>query len=115
MFVPAAVLKRLGEVWVSSADDLAKATKRPSAEVYTALQVACQNGQVAYDLARAVYRLRPLSDAPIDLGRLQYRNVRERVAHDLVARWASDATSPPRACTAGCPTPAGSPTRRPRR
>jgi hypothetical protein len=84
----AAVLKQLGEVWVSSADELAKVTKRPAAEVYTALQVACQNGQVTYDLARGVYRLRPLSDAPIDLGRLQYRNVRERVAHDLVARGA---------------------------
>ncbi|HEY0136573.1 MAG TPA: hypothetical protein VGB85_20965, partial [Nannocystis sp.] len=41
-----------------------------------------------YDLARGVYRLRPLTDAPIDLDRLQYRNVRERVAHDLVARGA---------------------------
>ncbi len=84
----AAVLKRLGEVWFGTAEDLAAATKRPVAEVYTALQVACQSGQVAYDLARGVYRLRPISSAPIDLERLSYRNVRERIAHDLVARGA---------------------------
>ena len=84
----AAVLKQLAEVWVASAEDLAKAVKRPASEVYTALQISCQNGQVMYDLARGVYRLRPLTDAPIDLDRLQYRNVRERVAHDLVARGA---------------------------
>lgn len=84
----AAVLARLGEVWVASADDLVKATKKPAAEVYTALQVACQHGRVMFDLARNVYRLRPLTEAPLDLGRLQYRSLRERVAHDLVARGA---------------------------
>lgn len=84
----AAVLKQLGEVWSASAEELAKATRRPASEVYTVLQISCQNGQVMYDLARGVYRLRPLTDAPIDLDRLQYRNVRERVAHDLVARGA---------------------------
>lgn len=84
----AAVLARLGEVWVASADDLVKATKKPAAEVYTALQVGCQHGRVMYDLARGVYRLRPITEAPLDLSRLQYRSVRERVAHDLVARGA---------------------------
>jgi hypothetical protein len=84
----AAVLARLGEVWVASAGDLVKATKKPAAEVYTALQVGCQHGRVMYDLARGVYRLRPITEAPLDLSRLQYRSVRERVAHDLVARGA---------------------------
>src|SRR5206468_958362 len=32
------------------------------------------------------YRFRPLTDAPIDLDRLEYRGSRERVAHDLLAR-----------------------------
>lgn len=84
----AAVLKQLGEVWVGSAEALTAATKKPAKEVHAALQIACQNGQVMYDLARNVYRLRPLTDAPVDLGRLQYRSVRERIAHDLVARGA---------------------------
>ena len=84
----ASVLTRLGEVWVATAADLVTATKKPASEVYTALQIACQNGRVMYDLARDVYRLRPLTEAPLDLNRLQYRSVRERIAHDLVQRGA---------------------------
>jgi len=84
----AAVLKHLGEVWVASAAALAAAIKKPAKEVHTALQIACQNGQVMYDLARDVYRLRPVTEAPLELGRLTYRSVRERIAHDLVARGA---------------------------
>jgi hypothetical protein len=84
----AAVLEQLNNVWVASAESLVKATKKPASEVYTALQIACQNGRVMYDLARDVYRLRPLTEAPLDLSRLQYRSVRERIAHDLVQRGA---------------------------
>ena len=32
-----------------------------------ALQLGCQQGQIMYDLAADVYRLRPLTDAPLDL------------------------------------------------
>ena len=39
-----------------------------------------------FDLAAGVYRLRPLTDAPLDLERLEYRNQRERIAHDLLVR-----------------------------
>ncbi len=39
-----------------------------------------------YDLAANVYRLRPLTDAPLDLARLEYRNQSERIAHDLLTR-----------------------------
>lgn len=83
-----AVLKRLGEVWVASAEDLATATKKPIADVRAALQLACQHGQVMYDLSQDRYRLRPLLGGAIDLGRLVYRNAREKVAHDLVAKGA---------------------------
>ena len=51
-----------------------------------ALQLGCQQGQLMYDLADDVYRFRPLTDAPLDLARLEYRNRRERIAHDLLAR-----------------------------
>src|SRR5262249_36540194 len=33
-----------------------------------------------------VYRLRPLTSEPLDLARLEYRNQRERIAHDLLVR-----------------------------
>ena len=39
-----------------------------------------------YDIAADVYRLRPLTDAPLDLARLEYRDARERQAHDLLVR-----------------------------
>ena len=39
-----------------------------------------------YDVAGDVYRLRALTEAPLDLSRLEYRNQRERTAHDLLAR-----------------------------
>ena len=39
-----------------------------------------------YDLAHDVYRLRPLTDAPIDPARLEFRDRRERTALDLLAR-----------------------------
>ncbi|WAS92931.1 SWIM zinc finger family protein [Nannocystis punicea] len=83
-----AVLKKLGEVWVASADELAKAIKKPIADVRAALQLACQHGQVMYDLSQDRYRFRPLLGGAIDLGRLVYRNAREKVAHDLVAKGA---------------------------
>ena len=39
-----------------------------------------------YDVANGVYRYRPIVGGPLDLARLQYRNVREKVAHDLLTR-----------------------------
>ena len=39
-----------------------------------------------FDLAEGVYRLRPLTEGPLDLQRLEYRNQRERIAHDLLVR-----------------------------
>ena len=39
-----------------------------------------------FDLADRVYRLRTLTDSSLDLARLEYRNARERVAHDLLVR-----------------------------
>jgi predicted DNA-binding WGR domain protein len=81
-----AVLKHLQQVWVASALDIGGATKLKGPALVEALQAGCQQGRVMYDVAADVYRLRPLTDGPLDLGRLQYRNDREKVAHDLVAR-----------------------------
>ena len=40
--------------------------------------LGCQQGKLMYDVAEDVYRLRPLSAAPLDMTRLEYRNQRER-------------------------------------
>ena len=49
-------------------------------------QGGCQHGQLMYDIAAGVYRLRPVTGGRVDLSRLQFRNMREKVAHDLVTR-----------------------------
>lgn len=80
----AAVLAWLGEHWKGSLTEVAKGAGLKPADTRQALQAACQAGQVMYDLAHDVYRLRPLTETPLDPSRLEYRNDRERQAHDLL-------------------------------
>jgi predicted DNA-binding WGR domain protein len=80
------VLAHLHTVWFASTKDLAKATGLKGAALLESLQLGCQQGKLMYDLADDVYRLRPLTEAPLDLTKLEYRNQRERIAHDLLVR-----------------------------
>jgi hypothetical protein len=80
------VLHYLSTVWVADARHLSSTTGLKGAALAEALQAGCQQGKLMYDLAADVYRLRVLTEAPLDLGRLEYRNQRERSAHDLLAR-----------------------------
>jgi hypothetical protein len=81
-----AVLAHLHKNWSAGAGELARATGLAWPALTEALQLGCQQGKIMYDLAGDVYRFRPLTDAPLDLGRLEYRDHRERIAHDLLAR-----------------------------
>jgi hypothetical protein len=81
-----AVLQALGKVWVANVKDLSAATGLKGAALLEVLQTGCQQGKLMYDLAADVYRLRQLTEAPLDFARLEYRNQRERSAHDLLAR-----------------------------
>lgn len=72
--------------WRASLRELMEGTGLKGAPLFEALQVGCMQGRLMYDLADRVYRLRTLTDASLDLARLEYRNVRERVAHDLIVR-----------------------------
>ncbi|MCA9713094.1 MAG: SWIM zinc finger family protein [Myxococcales bacterium] len=78
------IVKILGRRWFASATDIMLAVDGDPDEIFSALQLGCQHGVLMYDLARDVYRLRPLVDDELDLDRIEYRNARERVAHDLV-------------------------------
>ena len=80
------VVKHLQKVWFASANEIGAATKLTGPALTEALQAGCQQGRLMFDLAAGVYRLRPLTDAPLDLERLEYRNQRERIAHDLLVR-----------------------------
>jgi hypothetical protein len=81
-----AVVKHLEKAWFASANEIGAATGLKGPALFETLQAGCQQGRLMFDLAAGVYRLRPLTDAPLDLQRLEYRNGRERVAHDLLVR-----------------------------
>jgi hypothetical protein len=80
------IMKHLAGPRVASQEELAKATGLKGEALVEGLQTGCQQGRLMYDVAADVYRLRILTEAPIDLGRLEYRNDRERIAHDLLVR-----------------------------
>jgi len=82
----AAVLAHLQGRWSAGPGELAKETGLAWPALMEALQLGCQQGRIMYDLANDVYRLRPLTDAPIDLARLKFRDRRERTAFDLLVR-----------------------------
>jgi hypothetical protein len=81
-----AVLRYLATVWVADPAHLSQATGLKGAVLTEALQAGCQQGKLMYDLAAGVYRLRELTEAPLDPARLEYRDNRERTAHDLLRR-----------------------------
>ena len=80
------VVEYLAEKWKADGKELAAQTGIKGAALLEAVQVGCQNGELMYDIANGVYRHRPLTEKPLDLARLQFRNVREKVAHDLLTR-----------------------------
>lgn len=80
------VVRHLSETWRDDATGIAKVAKLRGPELLDTLQAGCQQGLIMYDLAHEVYRLRPLTEEPLDQSRLQYRNQRERQAHDLLTR-----------------------------
>jgi hypothetical protein len=72
--------------WKADTRELAAATGVKGTGLLEALQVGCQNGELMFDIANNVYRFRPITGEPLDLNRLQFRNPREKVAHDLLTR-----------------------------
>jgi hypothetical protein len=80
------VLSYLRTVWVADAAHLATATGLKGEALAEALQAGCQQGKLMYDLAAGVYRLRELTEAPLDMARLEFRDGRERTAYDLLTR-----------------------------
>jgi hypothetical protein len=80
------VLGHLAKVWVADTKQLSGATGLKGEALLEGLQAGCQQGKLMYDVAADVYRLRALTETPLDLPRLEYRNGQERTAHDLVTR-----------------------------
>src|SRR5690606_36877632 len=61
------VLTALAKRWSATVDTLVEDTKVERAAVLEALQQACQQGKVAWDLAAGCFRIRPLTDQALDL------------------------------------------------
>ena len=80
------VVAYLADQWKADAKELGQQTGVKGAALVEAVQVGCQNGELMFDIANGVYRHRPLLGKPLDLARLQFRNQREKVAHDLLTR-----------------------------
>ncbi|WP_422929579.1 SWIM zinc finger family protein [Singulisphaera sp. PoT] len=81
-----AVIAHLKKRWAAGPGELAKETGLAWPALLEALQLGCQQGRLMYDLANDVYRLRPLTDEPIDPTRMEFRDRRERTAFDLLVR-----------------------------
>ncbi len=79
------VQKHLAKVWVAPAAGIAAAVGVEPAKVLEALQVGCQRGLFMFDVASDAYRYRPLTGEALDPARFEFRNDRERRAHDLCA------------------------------
>ena len=80
------VVAALRERWSAGAGELARITGLAWPALTETLQLGCQQGRLMYDLGRDVYRFRPLTDAPVDPTRLEFRDRRERTAFDLLTR-----------------------------
>ncbi len=79
------VYQELEKVWVASGDDLAKRVGLSPDVVKGALSLYTQAGNIIYDMAEDVYRLRELSREPLPLDSLRYHNVREEKASRFVS------------------------------
>ena len=83
------LIKQLAKNYQSDRESLGKASKLSGEELLGNLQRGCQEGQLMFDVAEDCFRLRPLSDAPLNMERLEFRNASERQAYDLVMRKAA--------------------------
>lgn len=86
------LLSTLQNTWASSLEDLCEDLDADKQTVYAALQSACRQGLVIYDLDAGLYRYRQLSHEPLDTERLRFRNPREEIAHKLLAQEAATLT-----------------------
>ena len=80
------IVKHLATNWSDDEAGLGKVTKLAGEDLVEQVQLGCQQGQLMYDIPDRVYRLRPVTEVPLDLPRLEFRNQNERQAHDLLHR-----------------------------
>jgi len=76
----------LSDHWFDTEKGISQATGLKGASLLKSLQTGCQQGSLMYDREKQVYRLRPLRSEALPMEKLEFRNARERFAHDLLSR-----------------------------
>ncbi|MBN9298256.1 MAG: SWIM zinc finger family protein [Filimonas sp.] len=80
------VFNALRENWKASVEDLTAKLSLSSATVIAALTAYTQAGRVIYDLKNGVYRVRELTQDPLDFNALRFSSEQERMASELIAQ-----------------------------
>jgi len=80
------VYKGLSPSWQASSRSLAQSLQLDESVVKSALSIYSQSGQVLYDLASDVYRIRELSREPLPLESLRFANERDELASRFIER-----------------------------
>jgi len=78
------VYKALSETWKESSISLAQRLQLDETIVKSALAIYSQHGQVLYDLASNVYRIRELSKEALPIDALRFENERDKLAENFV-------------------------------
>lgn len=78
------VFNALKENWFESSDSLAKRMNLSTAVISSALTAFTQAGRVVYDLKSGVYRVRELTQEPLDFDTLRFGSEQERLANQLI-------------------------------
>ena len=80
------VFNQLKETWYASSDELSKKLDLDSSTVATALTAYIQAGRVIYDINLGLYRVRELTQEPLDISLLRFGSELEKEAHDYIEK-----------------------------
>ena len=78
------VFNALKDTWLESSEALSKKLNLDAATVASALTAYTQAGRVIYDLKGGVYRVRELTQEPLDFTALRFGSRQERLANDYI-------------------------------
>jgi predicted DNA-binding WGR domain protein len=78
------ITKHLQGCFKDSLIGIMQATELTQKHCLSLLQHGCQQGLFMYDISAQCYRYRPISEHDLDMKSLQFRNISERQAYDLV-------------------------------
>jgi hypothetical protein len=84
-FLKEKIFNSLKKNWLESPESLARRLNIDTATVFSALTAYTQAGRVIYDLNKGVYRIRELTENPLDISHLRFGSEQEKKAYDLLA------------------------------